>query len=292
MILHAGPLLRLASSGPYTPRYLTMIPVFSLTAMFLYAGAWAALLRSLTAGPAKEQTKRFDVLLAYLAAMAHGLLLAPALLFTNQPNLALGSTLSLIALIIALLFLAGRLFQPVQGLGILIYPSAFVGVGLGWLLPGPLYASSLEGASGLFHIIGAGLAYALLSLALAQAILLHFYDRGLKQKRNVGLFRSFPPILTMEKILFQLVYLGFGLLTLTLLSGALSSGQMFGQAFLFNHHTILSLLAWISLAALVLGRLVLGWRGRTAVLWTGAGFFLVAVGYFGTRFVLEVLLAS
>ena len=269
-----------------------MIPVFSLTAMLLYAGAWAALLRSLTADPATGQRKRFDVLLAYLAVMAHGLLLVPTPVFTTQANLALGSTLSLIALIIALLFLAARLFQPVQGLGLLIYPSAFVGVGLGWLLPGPIYSSNLEGVSGLLHIVGAGLAYALLSLALAQAILLHFYDRDLKQKRSVGLFRSFPPILTMEKILFQLIYLGFGLLTLTLLSGALSSGQMFGQAFLFNHHTVLSFLAWISLAALVLGRLVLGWRGKTAVLWTGAGFFLLGVGYFGTRFVLEVLLAA
>ena len=292
MILHAVPPLRLASPSPHTPRYLTMIPVFSLTAMFLYAGAWATLLRSLTADPTRGRRNRFDVLLAYLAATAHGLLLAPTLVFTNQANLALGSTLSIITLIIALLFLATRLFQPVQGMGLLIYPSAFVGVGLGWLLPGPTYASNLDGVSGLLHIVGAGLAYALLSLALAQAILLHFYDRDLKQKRSVGLFRSFPPILTMEKILFQLVYLGFGLLTLTLLSGALSSGEMFGQAFLFNHHTVLSVLAWISLAALVLGRLVLGWRGRTAVLWTGAGFFLLAVGYFGTRFVLEVLLAS
>ena len=59
----------------------------------------------------------------------------------------------------------------------------------------------------------------------------------------------------MENILFQLIYLGFALLTLTLLSGAFSSGQMFGQAFLFNHHTVLALLAWISLAVLVLGRL-------------------------------------
>ena len=292
MILHAHSLLSLLLPGPYTARYLTMIPIFSLTAMLLYAGAWTALLRSLTRDPAEGRTKRFDILLAYLAVIAHTLVLLPTLLLEAQPNLAIGSTLSLIALIIVVLFLVARWFQPVQGLGILVFPSAFIGVGLGWLLPGPIYASNLEGASGIFHIIGAGLAYALLSLALAQALLLHFYDRNLKQKRGGGLFRSFPPIQTMERILFQMVYLGFTLLTLTLLSGALSSGRMFGQAFLFNHHTILALLAWISLAALVLGRLVLGWRGRTAVLWTGAGFSLLAVGYFGTRFVLEVLLAS
>ena len=292
MILHAHSLLSLLLPGSCAPHYLTMIPIFSLTAMLLYAGAWTALLRSLTSDPAEGRTQRFDILLAYLAVIAHTLVLLPTLLLEAQPNLAIGSTLSLIALIIAVLFLVARWFQPVQGLGILIFPSAFVGAGLGWLLPGPLYASNLGGASGIFHIIGAGLAYALLSLALAQALLLHFYDRDLKQKRSGGLFRSFPPIQTMEKILFQLVYLGFTLLSLTLLSGVLSSGQMFGQAFLFNHHTILSLLAWVSLAALVSGRLALGWRGKTAVLWTGAGFFLLAVGYFGTRFVLEILLAS
>jgi len=52
----------------------------------------------------------------------------------------------------------------------------------------------------------------------------------------------------------------------------------------------LALLAWVSLAGLIAGRRLLGWRGQTAVLWTGAGFTLMALGYFGSRFVLEVLL--
>jgi ABC-type uncharacterized transport system permease subunit len=269
-----------------------MTNIFSLTAMLLYAGAWTALLRALSADETRGRTGAFDGLLGYLAVMAHGLVLIPALFLDGRPDLALGSTLSLIALIIAVLFLAARLFQPIQSLGVLIFPSAFAGVAFGWLLPGPTYAAKLHGVTGLFHLLGAGLAYALLSLALAQALLLHFHDRELKQKRAGGFFKSFPPIQTMERILFQLVYLGFGLLTLTLFSGALSSGQMFGQALLFNHHTILALLAWISLAVLVLGRLLLGWRGRTAVLWTGLGFSLLAAGYFGTRFVLEILLTS
>ena len=269
-----------------------MTSLFSLTAMLLYAGAWTALLRTLSADSARPRGGSFDALLAYLAVMAHGLVLIPTLFLHGQPDLALGSTLSLIALIVAVLFLVARLFQPVQGLGVLIFPSAFAGAGLGWLLPGPAYATNLHGAVGLFHVLGAGLAYALLSLALAQALLLHFHDRALKQKRSGRFFRLFPPIQTMENILFQLIYPGFALLTLTLLSGAFSSGRIFGQAFLFNHHTVLALLAWISLAVLVLGRLLLGWRGRTAVLWTGAGFFLLAVGYFGTRFVLEILLTS
>ena len=268
-----------------------MTSIFSLTAMLLYAGAWIALLRTLSADGPRDRVGTFDGLLGYLAVMAHGLVLIPAFFLGGHPNLPLGSTFSLIALIIAALFLAVRLFQPIQGLGVLIFPFAFTGVTFGWLLPGPTYAAKLHGATSLFHLLGAGLACALLSLSLAQALLLHFHDRDLKRKRAGGFFKSFPPIQTMENVLFQMVYLGFGLLTVTLLSGALSSGQMFGQALLFNHHTILALLAWMSLAALVLGRIMLGWRGRAAVLWTGLGFFLLATGYFGTRFVLEILLA-
>jgi ABC-type uncharacterized transport system permease subunit len=61
---------------------------------------------------------------------------------------------------------------------------------------------------------------------------------------------------------------------------------------LFNHHTVLALLAWVSLIILIAGRLAFGWRGRIAILWTGTGFALLALGYFGTRFVVEVMLGS
>ena len=156
-----------------------MTSIFSLTAMLLYAGAWIVLLRTLSADGPRDRVGTFDGLLGYLAVMAHGLVLIPAFFQDGYPNLALGSTFSLIALIIAALFLAARLFQPIQGLGVLIFPSAFTGVAFGWLLPGPTYAAKLHGATSLFHLLGAGLAYALLSLSLAQALLLHFHDRDL-----------------------------------------------------------------------------------------------------------------
>ncbi len=38
------------------------------------------------------------------------------------------------------------------------------------------------------------------------------------------------------------------------------------------------------------GRLIAGWRGRTAALWTIGSFGLLALAYFGTRLMLEVFL--
>jgi len=41
---------------------------------------------------------------------------------------------------------------------------------------------------------------------------------------------------------------------------------------------------------LLLGRWRLGWRGRSAIHWTLGGFALLLLAYFGTKFVLEVIL--
>jgi ABC-type uncharacterized transport system permease subunit len=41
---------------------------------------------------------------------------------------------------------------------------------------------------------------------------------------------------------------------------------------------------------LLIGRAVYGWRGRSAVGWTLSGFGVLALAYFGSKFVLEYVL--
>jgi ABC-type uncharacterized transport system permease subunit len=57
------------------------------------------------------------------------------------------------------------------------------------------------------------------------------------------------------------------------------------------HKTVLSILAWVVFATLLMGRWLFGWRGRTAIRWTLGGFISLMLAYFGSKFVLEVLLA-
>ena len=49
-------------------------------------------------------------------------------------------------------------------------------------------------------------------------------------------------------------------------------------------------LSWLIFAALLAGRWLYGWRGRTALRWTLAGFVMLVLAYVGSRFVLEVSL--
>ncbi len=56
------------------------------------------------------------------------------------------------------------------------------------------------------------------------------------------------------------------------------------------HKTILSMLAWLLYASLLLGHWLLGWRGRTAVRWTIGGFICLMLAYIGSKFVLEFII--
>ena len=57
----------------------------------------------------------------------------------------------------------------------------------------------------------------------------------------------------------------------------------------------ISLVLWLIMfladfGALLLGRHLKGWRGRTALRWTLAGVSTLLLAYVGSRFVLEVIL--
>jgi ABC-type uncharacterized transport system permease subunit len=94
----------------------------------------------------------------------------------------------------------------------------------------------------------------------------------------------------METLLFDAIIIGFVCLSLSLVSGMIFLENMFAQH--LAHKTILSILAWLVFAILLAGRWLAGWRGRTAIRWTLGGFISLMLAYFGSKFVLEVILAA
>jgi len=99
-----------------------------------------------------------------------------------------------------------------------------------------------------------------------------------------------PALLTMEKILFRMIAIGFGLLTLTVLSGVVFSEQVFGKAVNWDHKSVFAVLSWVLFGILLTGRTWWGWRGKTALRFTLSGFATLVLAYVGSRFVIEVIL--
>jgi ABC-type uncharacterized transport system permease subunit len=139
------------------------------------------------------------------------------------------------------------------------------------------------------HFLAAMAAYSLFTLSALNAVFMGFIERKLHHRILSRHQASLPSILTMESLLFRLIGSAFVLLTLALISGLAFSEQIFGKAFVFDHKTLFAFASWVIFAALLVGRHKYGWRGRVALRWTLAGFFLLILAYIGTRFVLEVL---
>jgi ABC-type uncharacterized transport system permease subunit len=148
------------------------------------------------------------------------------------------------------------------------------------------------------HLVMAMLAYSLFTIAILHAALMAVLERRLHRSAAAeggadmlrGPLGALPPLLTLERLLFRLIAAAFVLLTLTLLTGIVFSESMFGRTLRFDHKTLFAFLSWATFAFLLAGRYFYGWRGRQALRWTLAGFFMLMLAYIGSRFVLEVVL--
>ena len=123
------------------------------------------------------------------------------------------------------------------------------------------------------------------------SLFLFFIEKDLHEKNKNVIFSSTNSILDLEKKLFSIYWVGFILLTITLLTGISFSEELFGAAFKFNHKFVFSILAWLVYGALVLGRALFGLRGRKAIHLSLIGFVFLLLAYIGTKFVFEILLS-
>lgn len=147
------------------------------------------------------------------------------------------------------------------------------------------------------HFVVATVAVGLLSLAAMHAMLMSVQDRALHRQlaiipnsRFALWLEDLPPLMTMESLLFNLLYVGFALLSLTVFSGLLFSQTLFGKPLVFDHKTIFALVSWVLFAGLLLARWRVGLRGRAAIRWVLSAYTALLLAYVGSRFVLEVIL--
>lgn len=185
-----------------------------------------------------------------------------------------------------------------DSLRVIVLPIAAVAVILPAVFPGTVVMLSDKSNWFLAHIAVSILAYSTLTIAAFHAVLMvlqeaRLHPSAVRVVQN-GWFAAaldrLPALLTMEKLLFRMITLGFVLLTLTLLSGVVFSEQLFGKVVKWDHKTIFSLLSWLLFGTLLAGRKWQGWRGKTALKFTLLGFAILLFAYIGSRFVLEVIL--
>lgn len=262
--------------------------VFILTAFLAYLAATLVGVAGARRGAQGAAFPRWPMVLLGAAALAlHAVALYLEVDVAGGINLGVVTMFSITAWLIGLLTFLSSLRPATANLAVGIYPLVAMAV---LLLPlARETATVLRDLSWQLelHILLSVFAYGLLALAAFQSLVLAIQHRRLRGHRPGGLLRALPPLAELETLLFHTVTLGFALLSLALLSGLVFVEDMFAQR--LAHKTILSICAWVVFGVLLWGRWRFGWRGRTAVRWTLAGFALLALAYFGSKLVLELV---
>ncbi len=266
-----------------------MLPVvFSVSTVLLYLAATARLAVPIVNGVPDPRAKPQALALAALAVVLHGVVLSQAVFVPGGLNLGFFYAASLFAWVISAIVVIASLGQPLENLFFLSLPLAATSAALALAFPSSRVIALGRGFGFEIHLVLAVIAYALVSVAAVQAVVLAFQEHQLRRRRLGGAVRALPPLQTMETLLFQLIAAGFFMLTMAIVSGAMFVEDLFGQH--LAHKTVLSVIAWVILGILLWGRWRFGWRGRVAIRWSLGGFFALMLAYFGSKFVLELVL--
>ncbi|MCG8428335.1 MAG: cytochrome c biogenesis protein CcsA [Chromatiales bacterium] len=232
--------------------------------------------------------RAIGIVLGMSGVVFHSIYLYLTMFTGDGVNLGFFSAASSISWIILVLLMLSSLSKPVENLGIPLFPLAIASIVLQTQYPSAHFLAIDTPWMLRIHVLISMLAYSLLTLASVQAVLLAIQDHHLRNRHPGGFIRALPPLQTMEQLLFEMIGLGFALLTIALISGFLFLEHMFAQHLV--HKTILSLTAWVVFGTLLWGRFRYGWRGQKALTWTLVGFVVLMLAYFGSKFVLELVL--
>ncbi|MEI6303295.1 MAG: cytochrome c biogenesis protein CcsA [Betaproteobacteria bacterium] len=278
--------------------YAVTAALYGLLALYFWRTRWC---KAAQADTTQTDTTTVAARTAATRGWEHAAILAPLLLHAlllyqvlfGAPELrfGFGLALSIILWLAVLIYWLERHFLNLEGMQPVLLATAAVCSFLPLPFPGllsPAYAHALEFR---LHLALGMLAYSLFTIAALQAFLMTLLERRLRGRTVAGPLASLSPLLTMESVLFKLIAMGFFLLTLTLVTGAIFSETIFQQAMKFSHKTLFAVLSWLIFAALLAGRHFYGWRGRKALRWTLSGFSALLLAYVGSRFVLEVILS-
>lgn len=272
-------------ANPESMQYLISLlaAIFYFISSVLIAKSMRARIHNEGAEPTKWLLRSW-----VLALLIHAVSLSTIVFTKHGIDLGIFRAMSTVGWLTAGLLLASCFGRASISIGLIVLPLAGITAVLGATVPEVSFIPEGENKGLEIHIFISLLAYSMLTLATLQALLLSYQSRHLHNHQPGGLLRILPSLQEMERLLFQLLNAGFILLSVALITGFLFLDNIFAQHLV--HKTVLSIIAWVAYGTLIWGHLQFGWRGRLAIRYTLIGFILLMLAYFGSKFVLELIL--
>lgn len=261
--------------------------VYTILALIAYTtGFWYLLIHLMS----KNETNQWFIrIILGIGLLLHAGVLYQDIITPLGVNYDVFNLISFTSGLMLLLSMVFSTYRPVLTMNLLGIPVAATGLILGFAFSQQNNFIERHSIGLDIHIILSLAAYVVLLMATIQAVILWFQNRELKNKQKRRIWVNLlPSFQAMETLLFDMLIIGFALLTVALGFGFFTIDDFFGQH--LAHKTAFSIISWFVYGSLLIGRYKFGWRGQKAIRFTLLGFFLLALGFIGSKFVLEMIL--
>jgi len=187
--------------------------------------------------------------------------------------------LSMASLVATVVYLIARRRFRIHALGLIVAPLGLV-VTLSTFFLGTVGPEERLPAEYIgFHVFANLIGVALFLLACGAAVMYLVQEKRLKNKKALLRTSSsgLPPLDSLDKAVHRFLVAGFPLLTLGVATGTVWAQKLEGGSPDEILRAVFGYATWLLIAAVLLLRVVAGWRGRRAAYGTVAGFTCAVV---------------
>ncbi|HIJ59773.1 MAG TPA: c-type cytochrome biogenesis protein CcsB [Nitrospirae bacterium] len=138
-----------------------------------------------------------------------------------------------------------------------------------------------------FHTTFAFVGNSAFAVSAGIGVMYLIQERYLKRKRKGDFFNKLPSVQILDEINYKLITLGFPLITLAIITGALWAESAFGTYWRWDPKETWSLFTWLIYALILHLRIIGNWRGKKAAILSILGFLSVLFTYYGVNFLME-----
>ena len=206
----------------------------------------------------------------------------------HAPLSNLYESLIFFAWTIIFLYMIIELRTKTRTLGAFVTPLAFLALAYASFSPGmethiqPLIPA-LKSNWLIAHVITCFFGYAAFGLSLALSIM--YLIKRLENDQSTSIFlKLIPRPDILDELNYQMVIIGFLMLTLGIITGAVWAHSAWGSYWTWDPKETWSLITWLIYASVIHSRMVRGWRGKRISVLCIIGFSCVLFTYFGVNY--------
>lgn len=214
--------------------------------------------------------------LSHTITLATGMVVTPA---ASSPSFH--EALSFFSWMLILVFLVVEFRHGIHVLGSFMVPLALVSLVSAAALPETVPTLKPVFKTLWFHVTLSMLGTVGFAVAFVAGVMYLIQDRLLKSKRFNVLYSKLPALDFLDHLNQQSIVLGFPLLTLGIITGAISAEFARGSYVSWNPEQTWALVTWLFYFVVLLGRLTVGWRAKRAAYLTVIGFACVILTLVG-----------